>query len=73
MATSSQHNSHSHSALQTYGWRTFCFEFLCGTFAVAWYVLFLAEKTALRGLTRLEKLATARSDCGVGDVLFHDE
>ena len=73
MATSSEHNSQSHSALEAYGWRTFCVEILYGTVAVAWYVLFLAEKTALRGLTRLERLATPPSDDGISNVLFHDE
>ena len=55
-------DSYSRSQLQTYGWRAFCVEFLCGTLVVAWYLLSLAERTTLRGLTQLEKFAAPSSD-----------
>ena len=55
-------DSYSRSQLQAYGWRAFCVEFLCGTLAVAWYLLSLAERTTLRGLTQLENLAAPSSD-----------
>lgn len=50
------------SQLHAYGWRAFCVEFLCGTLAVVWYLLSLAEGITLRGLTRLEKLAAPPAD-----------
>jgi hypothetical protein len=52
------------SQLQAYGWRAFCVESLCGVIAIVWYLFFLAERTTLRMLTRLEKLASHR----VGDL-----
>jgi hypothetical protein len=54
---SNNSNLYSPSKLQAYGWRVFCVEFLCGVVALVWYLLSLAERTALGGLTRLEKLA----------------
>lgn len=78
MALSSKANLYSRSRLQEYGWRVFVAEFLCGLVAIPWYLLFLAERTALRGLTRLEKCAAFRPDnlASIGtacNVLFQDE
>ena len=53
---SSKSNFHSQSQLQAYGWRAFFVEFLCGMVAIAWYLLFLAERAMLRGLTQLEEM-----------------
>jgi hypothetical protein len=75
---SNKPNSYSRSQLQAYGWRSFCVEFLCGTVAVMWYLLSLAERTALKGLTQLEKLAISPSDDlpeygGAQNILFQEE
>lgn len=59
---SNKFNSHSRYQLQSFGWRAFCVEFLSGTLAVMWYLLSLAERSTLCGLTRLEKLAVPPSD-----------
>jgi hypothetical protein len=71
-------NTYSRSQVQAYGWRAFFLEFLCGMIAIAWYVIFLAERTMLRWLARLEKPAAPRSDDlpgngGAQNVLSHDE
>lgn len=78
MATLSKSNLYSQSNLQAYGWREFCAEFLYGMVAITWYLLFLAEKTTLTGLTRLEKLATPPLDDHSGyervsKIFFQDE
>jgi hypothetical protein len=62
MATSSKSNFYSQSNLAVYGWREFCVEFLYGMVTVTWYLLFLAEKTTFRGLTRLEMFAAPLLD-----------
>ena len=66
------------SQLQAYGWRAFCVEFLCGAFALTWYLLSVAERNTLRGLTQLEKLASPPSDDlpeygGEQNCLFQEE
>jgi hypothetical protein len=78
VVTSSQSHFPSHTQLQAYGWRAFCIEFLCGIVAITWYLLFLAEKTTLRGLTRLERFASPPPEdlSGYGrvsNVLLQDE
>ena len=75
---SSKSNFYSQSQLQAYGWRACFVEFLCGMVAIAWYLLFLAERAMLRGLTQLEEIAAARPDhvSGIGrgsNALFQDE
>ena len=75
---SSKSHFHSQSELQAYGWRTFCVELMCGMVAIAWYLLSLAEKTTLRGLTRLEQFAASGSgdisdNEKASNVLFQDE
>jgi hypothetical protein len=59
---SNNSNLCSPSKLQAHGWRVFCVEFLCGVVALVWYLLSLAERIALGGLTRLERLAAPPSD-----------
>jgi hypothetical protein len=59
-------------------WHAFFFDLAIGLVTVAWYILFLAEQMALRGLKRMERLATLpEQDCsGFGrrrSTLFHDE
>jgi hypothetical protein len=62
MATASKSNPYSRSQLEAYGWRAFWFEFLSGIVTVTWYLLFLAETTTLKGLTRLDKFAAPAFD-----------
>jgi hypothetical protein len=78
MAASSQSDFSLQPNLQSYGWQAFCVEFLCGIIVVMWYLLYLAEKTTLRGLNRLETFATSRPDSPSGyervtNILFQDE
>lgn len=78
MATSTKTTFHSYTGLQEYGWRAFCIELLYGIIVITWYLLFLAEKTMLRGLTRLETFSTSPRDSPSGyeratNVLFQDE
>jgi hypothetical protein len=49
------------SRLAPYGWRAFLIEFLCGLLYVMWFMLMLAESTALKGIKRLENLAVPQS------------
>lgn len=75
---SNQSNSSSRPQLHAYGWRAFCVEFLCGAFALTWYLLSVAERNTLRGLTQLEKLAASPSDelpeyGGAQNSLFQEE
>jgi hypothetical protein len=58
MATASRSILYRGSKLQLYGWRTFCIEFLYGLFVILWYVLYLAEKITLLGVTRLDSFTT---------------
>ena len=78
MAASSQSDFSLQPNLQSYGWQAFSVEFLCGIVVIMWYLLYLAEKTTLRGLNRLETSATSLPDNPSGyervtNVLFQDE
>ena len=59
---SNRPNSYSRSQLQAYRWRTFCVDCLCGMLVVVWYLLSVAERTTLRGLTQLDKVAGPSAD-----------
>ena len=77
-ASLSKPGIHPQSERQEYGWRAFCFELLCGVAAIVWYVFSLAERVALKGLTRLEEIAASRPKGYLerekaSHVLFHDE
>jgi hypothetical protein len=59
---SNRSGSFPQSQTQTYEWRTFLLEFLYGLLTIVWLFLALAEISAFKGLTRLEKLALSLSD-----------
>ncbi len=53
---------------QTFVWRTFLLEVLCGLLTVAWCLLALPEMFLLRALTRLGKAVDSSSDNVSKDV-----
>jgi hypothetical protein len=75
---SSNSNLYPQPGRKEYGWPAFCFEFLCGVVPIAWYLLAFAERTTLRGLTGLEKIAASRPNGYLeqgkaSQVVFQDE
>lgn len=75
---SNQSSFYLGSQMQACGWRAFCIEFICGSLAVLWYLLYLAEGITLRRLSQLEKLAAPPADSlpgygGARNIPFCDE